>query len=90
MTVGGREGQNNDQDRLVGEKGLALGTRRRSVEQKEAGARTNGLCMMAQEPGLLQLGKKASGRELVECKHWPQLTEGTMGREREEGAGEGG
>ena len=74
MTVGGREGQNNDQDRLAGEKGLALGTHRRSVGQKEAGARTNGLCMMAQEHGLLQLGKKASGRELVECKHWPQLT----------------
>lgn len=74
MTVGEREGQNNVQDRLVGEKGLALGTRRRSVGQKEAGTRTNGLCMTAQEPGLFQLGKKAAGREPVEGKCWPQLT----------------
>lgn len=74
MTVGGRKGQNNVQDRLVGENGLALETRRRSVGQKEAGARTNGLCMTAQEPGLFQLGKKAAGRELVEGKCWSQLT----------------
>lgn len=74
VAVGGREGQDNDQDRLGGEKGMALGTRRRRIGQKEAGARTNELCMTAQEPGLFQLGEKASGRKLVECECWPQLT----------------
>lgn len=63
--VGRGKGQNNDQDRLVGRKGLGPW----ALTGGELGPEHMGSVWWPRN-----LGQKVSGRELVECKRWPQQT----------------